>query len=113
MRTVLVSGPLGEPTYASVTVKTNQDDNRFIVDYLQRPEPVYGYEVSDNSPVSDEIIGYDEGEAVITVCISGDSAPDPTVFGTMVRDFFISTGFMWTSEFEQDVLAEVYSVTKI
>jgi hypothetical protein len=74
------------------------------------PEPIY-----DELDYTDdlEFIGYDDGEAVLTVHIKDDKVPDPIEFGTMIREFYIATGFMWTSQFEQDILSEVYGVVEI
>lgn len=110
MITVLVNDRYGVPTFAQVSVKLNQGLNKIQVEYLQPPEPMY-----DTVEGTDELefVGYDEGEAVLTVHIKDDKVPAPIEFGTMIRDFYLDTGFMWTSRFEQDILSEVYGVVEI
>ena len=110
MITVLVKDRYDVPTFAHVSVKLNQGVNKIQVEYLQSPEPIYGtVEGTDEL----DVVGYDEGEAVLTVHIKDDKVPAPIEFGTMIREFYIATGFMWTSRFEQDILSEVYGVVEI
>lgn len=113
MITVLDTGVDSAPTYAQVTVKCNQDENAIRIEYINKPVEIYASEVCDYSVCPDEIVGYTEGNAEITVTIKGNVAPSPREFSTMVREFYLSTGYRWTSEFEHDILSEVYGATEI
>ena len=84
------------------------------MDYLRRPEPVEAWTVCDTCMVDpDSIIGYEDGEASLTVNVVGTKPPSARDFGIMMREFYIATGFMWTSDFDQDILSEVFSATEI
>lgn len=111
--TVLENGPSDVPTFAQVTVKTNQEENRIVIDYLEYPSEIYAYEVCDNPVNPDTIIGYNEGDAILSVHIQGSNPPSSQEYNTMIREFFLSTGFRWTSRFDHDVLSEVYCATEI
>ena len=117
MTTVLYERPSGIPTFVQVKVACDAPENKIVFDYLKRPEIIEAWEmISEGTNClldPDEPVGYEDGEADITVNIIGTKVPNSNDFGVMIREFFTHSGFMWTSEFEQAILSEVVRATEI
>jgi hypothetical protein len=114
VRTIVYADTLGAQIFIQVKVVCNSPENKVVMDYLRYPEPVEACDVCDTSVIDPfEIVGYEDGEASLTVNIVGTKPPSARDFGIMMREFYIATGFMWTSDFDQDILSEVYSATEI
>ena len=114
MRTIVYEDKSGAYIFIQVKVACNAPENKVVMDYLRHPEPVEACNMCDTCIVDpDMIIGYEDGEALLTVHIVGAKPPSARDFGIMMREFYIATGFMWKSDFDQDILSEVYSATEI
>lgn len=114
MRTIVYEDKSGAYIFIQVKVVCNAPENKVVMDYLRHPEPVEACDVCDTSVIDPfEIVGYEDGEALLTVHVVGTKPPSARDFGIMMREFYIATGFMWKSDFDQDVLSEVFSATEI